>query len=135
MIFPIPFSKQDEEWKVFVILHKKGNHWGFPKGHPEKGEKPEEAARRELLEETGLNIDKLLTPHPISEEYTFYRNKEKVLKEAAYFLALVSGDPKLQQEEVREGRWLDFETAIQTLTFPEARALLNQAIHELKNLV
>ncbi len=34
--------------------------WSFPGGRTEPGEGPEETARRELLEETGLNVGKLV---------------------------------------------------------------------------
>ena len=34
--------------------HYGGYVWTFPKGHPDPGEPPEEAARREVFEETGV---------------------------------------------------------------------------------
>ncbi len=131
----IPFSKVGDDLKVFVILHKKGNHWGFPKGHAEGVETPIQAATRELKEETGLAVEKHLLSTPLTEQYTFYRNGEKVLKTAAYFPAFVNGTPQLQEEEIREGRWLSCADAMKTLSFFEARAILNQVLHELKKVI
>lgn len=128
----IPFSKQDGEWKVFVILHTRGNHWGFPKGHAEENESPQETARRELEEETGLVVEEFLLSAPISEHYTFVRNGKKTHKTASYFPALVSGSSSLQLAEIQEGQWLPFEKAMKQLTFSEGRALFNQVLHELK---
>ncbi len=130
----IPFAKHNSEWKVFVVLHKKGNHWGFPKGHAEGDETPKDAATRELSEETGLNVEEFLLTAPCEEHYTFYRKSHKVLKTASYFPALVSGKPALQEKEIREGRWLSFEMAMMTLTFSESRTLFNQVQNELKAL-
>ena len=44
--------------RVLLVQEAKGPHasrWGFPKGHVDQGESPEEAALRELSEESGLN--------------------------------------------------------------------------------
>ena len=30
----IPLKKEGTSWRVFIIRHIKGDHWGFPKGHP-----------------------------------------------------------------------------------------------------
>ena len=55
----LAFSKIEDE--VFILLIERGrepyaNHWAFPGGFVEEGESCEEAALRELHEETGLQI-------------------------------------------------------------------------------
>ena len=120
----IPLRHSGKEWSVFVILHKHGNHWGFPKGKPEHDqEHPRESAARELKEETGLDVEKFLQEEPISEAYTFFRPGEKVEKKVHYFPAIVSGALLLQPEEIRDGKWMSFEEAIQQLTFDEAKRI------------
>lgn len=43
--------------KVLLLHHKKLGVWLYPGGHIEKNETPEQAVRREVEEETGLNIE------------------------------------------------------------------------------
>lgn len=50
----------DDRERVLLIFHKKLNKWLPPGGHVEEGETPPEAAMREALEETGLEITLLL---------------------------------------------------------------------------
>jgi bis(5'-nucleosidyl)-tetraphosphatase len=119
-------------WKVFLILHKEGNHWGFPKGKAEEGEIPSQSAARELLEETRLEVKKFLLDHPIQECYTFYRKKTKVHKTVTYFPALVTGAFVLQPEEIRDGKWMPLEEAEQQLTFVEARRICHKLKKELQ---
>ena len=38
------------------LLIRRGHEWAFPKGHIEQGEGPADAARREVREETGIEI-------------------------------------------------------------------------------
>ena len=52
-----------------LIKNKRSAHWGFPKGHMEKGETQEETAKREVLEETGMHI-RLLPDFSSKSEYT-----------------------------------------------------------------
>ena len=50
---------QNEKGELLVIFQKKWNCWVFPGGKIEKGETPEEAAKREVSEETNLIIEDL----------------------------------------------------------------------------
>src|SRR3990167_10519187 len=44
-------------WKVLVTQHSKHKGWDFPKGHLEIGESSEDAALREVKEETGVKAE------------------------------------------------------------------------------
>lgn len=46
-----------EKQRVLLLYHLKLQKWLPPGGHIEKNETPPEAARREVLEETGLQIE------------------------------------------------------------------------------
>src|SRR5947209_17489521 len=57
---------------------------GLPKGHPEAGETPEEAAEREVREETGLATELI---EPLGEVSYFYeRRGRRVTKRVAVVL-------------------------------------------------
>src|ERR687890_2820701 len=49
----------DERGRVLLLRHvlRKGSGWGVPGGFITAGEQPEDAVRRELREETGLELD------------------------------------------------------------------------------
>jgi bis(5'-nucleosidyl)-tetraphosphatase len=127
----IPLQLRDGVWYVFLILHAKGNHWSFPKGHADPHETPLQAATRELKEETGLDLKELLQEEPLIESYQFYRKNESVIKTVYYFPAIVSGEIALQGEEIRDGRWLPLNEASQRLSFKEARSLCDQVMQKI----
>lgn len=127
----VPFLNEKGTWKVLLILHQKGNHWGFPKGKANPGETPLEAASRELNEETGLIVTRILRDHPLTEQYQFRRKKQLIVKTVQYFSALVQGDLKLQEEEIREAKWVTIPEALQQLTFREARHILQEFLRYL----
>ncbi len=116
--------------QVLLIFHKGGKHWSFPKGRKDPGETDLETALRELKEETGLDVEKLLSDTPYMESYTFYKFQEKVLKTVSYYPAFVTGELKLQPEEILDARWLPIGEAINHLTFKEAKAIC-QKVSEL----
>ncbi|MBI3236621.1 MAG: NUDIX domain-containing protein [Chlamydiales bacterium] len=127
-------KKEDKSWEVLLVLHKIGNHWGFPKGRAEKGETPFQAAGRELREETGLTVKELLCEEPFVEKYHFRNASDSVLKTVCYFAAEVEGDLCMQEEEIRDTRWAGLKEALSLLTFKEAQNLCRQVISKLDRL-
>lgn len=124
----IPFINEKGTWKVLLILHKEGSHWGFPKGKINPGENALQAATRELKEETGLSIARILLEKPLTEQYQFRRKKQLIIKTVQYFPALVEGELQLQEEEIRESKWLTIDEAMQQLSFKEARHILQEVL-------
>jgi len=106
--------------KVLLVKHQKG-HWAFPKGRAEEGETALAAAKRELTEETGLVVLCLLG-EKFTENY-LCDGKEKTV---TYFLAEVTGDLKLQEAEIADARWLNFDEAEAIATFPECKKLVRK---------
>ncbi|HSX12387.1 MAG TPA: NUDIX domain-containing protein [Rhabdochlamydiaceae bacterium] len=128
----VPLKQEEGVWKVFLILHKQGRHWGFPKGKRHDAEEAKVAAARELKEETNLDVVRFLQETPFVESYLFRSRGRKILKTVHYFPAVVSGELKLQEEEIRDGKWLPLTEAPQQLTFKEARSICDQITQMLK---
>src|SRR5260221_4761568 len=90
----VPLRKTNA-WQVLLVRHKSG-HWTLPKGHPELNETPLECAKRELFEETGLTVQKLLNETTLVEEYQFMSRSIRIHKRVDYFIAEVEGVVKIQ---------------------------------------
>ncbi len=124
----IPYDKE----KGFLLLHyppmikgEKG-HWGFPKGHVEDGENEIETARREMKEETGLDVKILFG---FKDELTyFYKFKGKLHKKIVVFFIGIpnSTEVKLSREH-DDYKWVKYEEAIKFITFENERKVLKRA--------
>lgn len=130
----IPLRKMDDDaWEVFLVQLHQG-HWGFPKGHRDDPEEsPKEVAERELLEETGLHIHHYLSHETIDESYMFKHEGELIKKSVHYFLAIVKGRVKLQDDELADGKWVALKKASEHLTFPESQNIAKKALAMLKD--
>lgn len=107
---------------------KKGKEfWYFPKGHIEEGETEEEAARREIFEETGIQDAAFLKGFREVSRYYFQAEGEKVLKTVFFFLAVTKAKEIRISSEHTGYLWLSFDQALKQLRFVNARALLKKA--------
>ena len=99
----------------------------LPKGHPEKGESPADAALREVREEAGVQttlIEKLG-----DTRYWYMRDGKRVAKVVAFFLLdYVSGDPADHDHEVEKARWMSLEQAARRLTYKGEREMAERAL-------
>lgn len=120
-----------ENEKILLVKQTSGN-WGFPKGHLEKGESETEAAIRETKEETNLDVTILDENKRYSIEYDTNNGTHK---EAVYFLAKkTSNNITRQESEITEIKWFNFEEAIETISFENAKELLKKVLTDLKLL-
>lgn len=122
----VPLSQESGEWKVLLIQHRKGKYWGFPKGHAEREESPEQAAFRELKEETNLELIRYLQGEPLFEKYQFLKMGKRVEKKVLYFIAEVEGELKLQEKEIKAAIWVPFPEAIDQATHKEGKEILTR---------
>ena len=126
--------KYDGQEFSFVLILDSFGKWTFPKGHIEKGEKPELAAQREVGEEVGIKnlkviklIDKI--------DYWFKDKDELIHKFVYYFLMEAPKDAKLKPQvtEIQDGRWFSPKDAIKILDYKkDSEGLLKKAFAELK---
>lgn len=101
--------------------------WSLPKGWVEKGEKIEQAALREVKEETGL--DARIVSKIDTINYWFYNPKEYVrVKKTVYFYLMeaIGGDISRHDFEIKEVRWFPIEEAIDFCAYSGERSVLKK---------
>ncbi len=101
--------------------------WTLPKGHVETRETTEQAALREVHEETGCWGEIVSRLNEIA--YWFYVGKAKHRKAVTFFLMrYVSGDPANHDHEVDDARWFDVTQARKTLKYVNEKRLIDLAL-------
>lgn len=123
----VPFREEDGEILYLVISSAvtKREHWEFPKGGVEEGEREVETALRELREETGVSDVELLPGYREPIRYIYRRAEGLVFKQVVYFIGRVN-DPHVipRREEVKDYRWATYDEARKLLRHGNARELL-----------
>ena len=115
----------------YLVITAKGqtDEWVLPKGHIEVDETPEEAAVREVAEETGVLAEVVASIQDVSLEV------DGIQQRIRFYLMKAHG--RSAAGERRKTVWLDAQRAEQRLSYPESRQLMRAAsvtVHRLENL-
>lgn len=114
--------------KIFVVIYKPKdkNTWQLPKGWIDKGETRQEAAVREVKEESGVQgkiIKKIDTI-----KYFFNWQGEKILKTVTFYLMeYIFGDTKDHGWETDTAEWVEIDQAVERLTFDSEKEIVKKA--------
>jgi 8-oxo-dGTP pyrophosphatase MutT (NUDIX family) len=120
--------------EVAVIKPAGRNTVALPKGHIDPGEYTEQAAKREVLEETGLVVE---TVKKLGDVKYVYRFKGKtIFKTVSFFLfRYVSGTvgdiTEAMRKEVDRAWWMPLVEAPRKLSYPGERDMSGRAVKDL----
>jgi len=113
---------------LVLLIRDAHRTWGFPKGHVERDETPEQAALREVREETGLG--NLQVVAPIDTIAWTFQSRGRRIRKTCHFFALVTDEVRTRPQR-REGitacRWVTPEQGERMLTHDNTRAVLASA--------
>ena len=111
----------DADRRVLLVRAKPAPHdWVLPKGHIERGETAETTARREVIEEAGVDAEPLRYAGTVE----FVTPAGKHVRAAFFLMRFVRNVP---QHERREIRWTTIDEAKRLVQFDDTRALIEQA--------
>jgi 8-oxo-dGTP pyrophosphatase MutT (NUDIX family) len=99
----------------------------LPKGHPEEGESPVDAALREVREEAG--VDARLVEPLGDVRYWYTRDGRRIAKVVSFFLLeYLGGEVDDHDFEVEQARWMALEDAARELSYAGEREMAARAL-------
>ncbi|WP_353265447.1 NUDIX domain-containing protein [Gemmatimonas sp.] len=133
VLAPAPPGGADR-WQVLAMRRAAGTRctgaWEIVHGRIERGERPGQAARREVQEETGLTPERLysITVNP------FYLHRFDSVQLAVVFAAVVDGSvPITTGAEHDAWEWLSPADAMDRLAWPREHQALQYTLHLLRH--
>jgi len=102
----------------------------LPKGHIDGQETPEQAAAREVSEETGVNADLVTKLGEV--RYRYERKRRRIAKRVSFYLfEYRSGDVADHDHEIEHARWMPLDEAKEALTYDGEREMVARALSRL----
>ncbi len=111
-----------------LLIRDPYENWGLPKGHVERRESAEDAALREVLEETGLVCR--VVGEALQTIDWFFRDKGVLVHKFCQFYLMESSDGEpvpATGEGISDCRWFPLDVAIREITYSNAREVIVEA--------
>lgn len=116
----------------YLLLHYGAGHWDFVKGHVEAGEEEKQTVMRELREETSIANAEFVPGFKKEVSYYFKDKTDTIYKTVVfYLLETKESEVKLSFEHIGY-RWATLQSAVNTLTFDNAKEIVQAAEKYLK---
>lgn len=111
----------------YLLLNYTAGHWDFVKGNVETNETEKQTVTREMMEETGITNAEFIEGFRETISYFYRRQGLTVSKEVIFYLVESQTEEiKLSYEHINY-TWLDYQTAMEKLTFKNAKETLQKA--------
>lgn len=132
----VVYKKESGDKFILLGKHSGYHKWVFPKGiigDKVEKESKEDAALREVLEETGIHAKIIQQLHP--QTYWFQAEGDKIKKTVYFFvMEYVSGDTKDHDWEMEEVQWVAFDEVAEYLTYPSDKTVWLEAREQIRAL-
>ncbi|MGD0995961.1 MAG: NUDIX domain-containing protein [Candidatus Bathyarchaeia archaeon] len=127
----VVFIKNTDATK-YLLLNYAAGHWDFVKGNVEPNESEKETVIRELKEETSITEAQFLDGFREVIAYFYRRQGLTIHKEVVFFIMEAYTDKVELSFEHIDYAWLDYQHAMEKLTFKNAKDVLQKARDFLK---
>jgi 8-oxo-dGTP pyrophosphatase MutT (NUDIX family) len=120
--------RMNGEAPLFLLIRDSYANWGFPKGHLENGERAEEAAVREVREETGLR--ELTLRGAIDTIDWYFRFRGRLIHKVCHFFLMETTQAETapqRAEGITACRWAAYGDAVSAVSYANARQVLRHA--------
>ena len=130
----IPVARGEKDSYLFLLVHRRDGRWVFPRGRVVGSEIPEEAASRELKEQTGIGAFHIIPYLSFSDHCLVEKDGRITSEDVKYFLALVKRQPLVSgKDEIKECKWATFREVLELLPSSSAKSLLEGCIQYLES--
>jgi len=129
----VVYRRTDAGLRILLIRDPYAN-WGLPKGHLESDETPEQAAVREVEEETGLRDLAVVDRLPTIDWY--FRDRGQLIHKFCHFYLIeaAAGEPVPQADEgITDCAWLAVAAALERVGYANAREVIRAASQRLQD--